>query len=64
MTSQAGKNIFNGEWWSSLFKTDEIIDHNEIDHNGMYILPECIASIKSKWLNKDDSKSPNDKKFH
>ena len=31
---------------------------------GMYILPECIASIKSKRLNKDDTaKSPNDEKF-
>ncbi len=33
----------------------------------MYILRasmlECIASIKSKWLNKDDTKSPNDEKF-
>ena len=30
----------------------------------MYILPECIASIKIKWLNKDDTKSPNDEKFY
>ena len=36
------------------------IDHNEKD-GGMYILPECVASIKSKLLNKDDTKSPNEK---
>ena len=29
----------------------------------MYILPECVVSIKSKWLNKDDTESPNDEKF-
>ncbi len=38
------------------------IDHNKKD-GGMYILPECIACMKSKWLNKDDTKSPNDVKF-
>jgi hypothetical protein len=31
------------------------IDHNEKD-GGMYILLECIASIKGKWLSKDDTK--------
>ena len=35
------------------------IDHNEKD-GGIYILPECIATNKSKWLNKNDTKSPND----
>ena len=30
-----------------------LIDHNEKDGD-MYILPECIVSIKSKWLNNDD----------
>ena len=29
----------------------------------MYILPECNASIKSKSLNEDDTKSPNNGKF-
>ncbi len=36
--------------------------HNEKD-GGMYILPECITNIKSKWLNKDETKPPNDEKF-
>ena len=38
------------------------IDHNEKD-GGMYILPECITNIKSKFLNEDDMKSSNDEKF-
>ena len=42
---------------------ENLIDHNEKD-GGMYILPECIASIKTQCLNKDDTKSPNDEKFH
>ena len=41
----------------------QTIDHNEKD-GGMYILPKCIASIKSKWLNKDDTKSSDDEKFY
>ena len=53
--------------YSSIYKRTlinslEIIDHNEKD-GGMYILPECSASVKSKWLKKDDTKSPNDGKF-
>ena len=37
------------------------IDHHKKD-GGMYILPECIASIMNKWPDKDDTKS-NDEKF-
>ncbi len=43
-------------------KTSLSIDHNEKD-GSMYILSECIASIKSKSLNKEDTKSPDDGKF-
>ena len=39
-----------------------LVDHNEKD-GGMYILPECNASMKNKWLNNDDTKSPNDETF-
>ena len=30
----------------------------------MYFLPERIASTKSKWLNKNDTISPNYEKFY
>jgi hypothetical protein len=46
----------------SVNEHESAIDHNEKDGN-MYILPECIANIKSEWQNKDDTKSPNDEKF-
>ncbi len=42
---------------------ENLIDHNEKD-GGMYILPEFIASIKTQCLDKDDTKSPDDEKFH
>ena len=29
----------------------------------MYIFPGCIADVNRKLVNKDDTRSPNDKKF-
>ncbi len=46
----------------TLDSRDNPIDHNEKD-GCMYILPECIASIKTNQLNKDDTKSLNNEKF-